>query len=141
MLTEKQRLKKQEETRYYLSSLAEDAHIFNRLIRNHWSIENQLHWHLDVSFREDQSRVRKDHGPENMALLRKTALQILKQVEDKQSIKVEEKWPVGMMNIYSISSKLPIFDAINLEKIRRYYSFYIISYWDYSLSFYLYKSL
>lgn len=83
--------KKQEETRYYLSSLAEDAHTFNRLIRNHWSIENQLHWHLDVSFREDQSRVRKDHGPENMALLRKTALQILKQVEDKQSIKSRRK--------------------------------------------------
>lgn len=79
------------ETRYYLSSLDENAIEFNRLVRSHWSIENQLHWQLDVSFREDQSRTRKDHAPENMATLRKTALQALKQVNDKQSIKSRRK--------------------------------------------------
>ncbi|MFP4096958.1 MAG: ISAs1 family transposase [Cyclobacteriaceae bacterium] len=84
------------ETRYYLSSLDESAVELNRLVRSHWSIENQLHrratpWQLDVSFREDQSRTRKYNAPENMATLRKTALQALKQVNDKQSIKSRRK--------------------------------------------------
>ena len=79
------------ETRYYLSSLDKSAVEFNHLVRNHWSIENQLHWQLDVSFREDQSRIRKDNAPENMATLRKTALQALKQIDDKQSIKSRRK--------------------------------------------------
>lgn len=80
-----------QEKRYYLSSLVASAEAFNRLIRNHWSIENQLHWQLDVCFHEDQSRVRKDNAPENMATLRKIALQALKQVQDKQSIKSRRK--------------------------------------------------
>ncbi len=80
-----------QETRYYLSSLNESATEFNRLVRSHWSIENQLHWQLDVSFQEDQSRTRKNNAPENMSTLRKTALQALKQVKDKQSIKSRRK--------------------------------------------------
>lgn len=73
------------ERRYYISSLAADAKQLNRVIRSHWSIENGLHWVLDVAFREDDSRIRKDHGPENMTTLRHIALNLLKQ--DK-SIKV-----------------------------------------------------
>jgi predicted transposase YbfD/YdcC len=73
------------ERRYYISSLAADAKQLNRVIRGHWSIENSLHWVLDIAFREDDSRIRKDHGPENMATLRHIALNLLKQ--DK-SIKV-----------------------------------------------------
>jgi predicted transposase YbfD/YdcC len=73
------------ERRYYISSLAADAKALNRVIRSHWSIENSLHWVLDIAFREDESRIRKDHGPENMATLRHIALNLLKQ--DK-SIKV-----------------------------------------------------
>ncbi len=46
--------------------------------RSHWSIENNLHWTLDVTFREDLSRVRKDHGPQNLAVLRQIALNLLK---------------------------------------------------------------
>lgn len=83
--------KKTTETRYYLSSLNVKPAEFNKLVRNHWSIENQLHWQLDVSFREDQSRTRKNNAPENMATLRKTALQALKQMDDKQSIKSRRK--------------------------------------------------
>ena len=89
------------ETRYYLSSLDESAKEFNRLVRSHWSIENQLHWQLDVSFREDQSRTRKNNAPENMATLRKTVLQALKQMDDKQSIKSRRKI-AGWNNNYLI---------------------------------------
>lgn len=73
------------ERRYYISSLEADAKRLNRVIRSHWSIENSLHWVLDIAFREDESRIRKDHGPENMTTLRHIALNLLKQ--DK-SIKV-----------------------------------------------------
>lgn len=96
------------QTRYYLSSLGVNATEFNTLVRNHWSIENQLHWQLDVSFKEDQSRIRKNNAPENMATLRKIALQALKQVEDKQSIKSRRK--IAGWNDYhliQILQKLP----------------------------------
>ena len=73
------------ERRYYISRLSADAQELNRVIRSHWSIENSLHWVLDIAFREDDSRIRKDHAPENMATLRHIALNLLKQ--DK-SIKV-----------------------------------------------------
>jgi len=60
--------------RYYISSMAASAQSFAHLIRGHWSIENQLHWSLDVLFREDASQVRKDKSPENLNILRKIAL-------------------------------------------------------------------
>jgi predicted transposase YbfD/YdcC len=66
------------ETRYYISSLANNAPKLLQCIRAHWGIENGLHWVLDIAFREDESRVRKDHGPENMAVLRHIALNLLK---------------------------------------------------------------
>jgi predicted transposase YbfD/YdcC len=74
------------EKRYYISSLAGEAKQIGEAIRGHWSIENSLHWVLDVAFHEDQSRIRKDHAPENMATLRHIALNLLKQ--DKASDKV-----------------------------------------------------
>jgi predicted transposase YbfD/YdcC len=67
------------ETRYYISSLESNAKLALRAARGHWGIENGLHWVLDIAFREDESRVRKDHGPENLALLRHIALNLLKQ--------------------------------------------------------------
>src|SRR5829696_1549382 len=61
-------------------------------IRGHWSIENQCHWILDVAFREDESRIRSDHGPENFGLLRKIALNLLKQEKDcKRGIAAKRK--------------------------------------------------
>lgn len=74
------------ETRYYLSSLAENAFSFCALIRNHWSIENGLHWFLDVVFTEDKSRTRKDNGADNLSTTRKLALQIIRQTDDKHSV-------------------------------------------------------
>jgi len=77
--------------RFYLSSLPASAAGFNRLVRSHWSIENRLHWHLDVIFREDASRTRKGNAPQNMATARKMALQLLARVEDKESMKNRRK--------------------------------------------------
>jgi len=79
--------------RYYISSLpGDDAEFLGLLIREHWGIENQLHWSLDVTFREDDSRVRKGHGAENLALLRKIALNLLKQeTSRKASIRSKRK--------------------------------------------------
>ena len=66
------------ERRYYWSSHIVHAKTFGEMIRGHWGIENQLHWCLDVGFREDESRIRTDHGPENIALLRKIAMNLAK---------------------------------------------------------------
>jgi predicted transposase YbfD/YdcC len=67
------------ERRYYLSSLAGEAQPFAEAVRGHWDIENGLHWVLDVAFREDESRVRIGNAPENLALLRRIALTLLRQ--------------------------------------------------------------
>lgn len=66
------------EDRYYISSLEGNAQRALRIARGHWGIENGLHWVLDIAFREDESRVRKDHAPENLAVLRHIALNLLK---------------------------------------------------------------
>ena len=65
--------------RYYISSLPGDAERILQVVRRHWSIENELHWVLDVALNEDRSRVRKDQAPENFAVLRHIALNLLKQ--------------------------------------------------------------
>ena len=64
--------------RYYISSRAAPAGQLLAAVRSHWSIENSLHWTLDVTFREDQCRVRKDHGPQNLATLRQISHNLLK---------------------------------------------------------------
>ena len=64
--------------RYYISSLKAPAEKMLEAVRQHWSIENSLHWSLDVTFGEDQCRVRKDHGPQNLATLRQISHNLLK---------------------------------------------------------------
>lgn len=68
-----------QEKRYYLSSLGVEAERFAKAARGHWSIENSLHWILDVVFREDDSRVRAGHAAENFGLLRRIAVNLLQQ--------------------------------------------------------------
>ena len=81
------------ERRYYLSSLELDVKKFAHAIRSHWGVENQLHWVLDVVFGEDQSRARTGHAAENLATLRRWALNLLKvdTRKAKRSIKARIK--------------------------------------------------
>ena len=80
------------ETRYYITSLPCKVKDFARIVRNHWAVENNLHWVLDVSFREDECRIRKGHGAENMSLLRRMALLALKRETTlKVGIKTKRK--------------------------------------------------
>jgi len=74
-------------TRYYISSLGtKTAQNYNAMVRKHWSIENELHWHLDVTFKEDDCRIRKGNAPQNMNILRKKALSMVKKMKDKSSL-------------------------------------------------------
>lgn len=67
------------ENRFFISSLPSQATVLLNAIRTHWSIENSLHWVLDVSFHEDACRIRRDFAPQNLALLRHLALNLLSQ--------------------------------------------------------------
>jgi predicted transposase YbfD/YdcC len=82
------------ERRYYITSLTPDAEQLAAAIRGHWGIENSLHHVLDVSFREDDSRIRRRHGPENVSRLRRIALNLLKGADrytKRKSIKGRRK--------------------------------------------------
>jgi len=80
------------EQRYYLTSLPADASLINRLVRQHWSIENSLHWVLDVVMREDDNRTRSTRATKNLALLRKCALNLLRrETSRKDSVKGRSK--------------------------------------------------
>lgn len=69
------------EKRYYITSKDADPEYLNDAIRSHWSIENKLHWVLDVSMSEDSSRVRKDYAPENLAMFRHICLNMLQRAK------------------------------------------------------------
>jgi predicted transposase YbfD/YdcC len=79
--------KTERETSYYISSLPPQASLILNAIRCHWRIENSLHWVLDVVFREDDTRIRKENSSQNIAVLRSIALNILKQDPSKGSLK------------------------------------------------------
>jgi predicted transposase YbfD/YdcC len=79
------------ETRFYISSLRPQVKVFAGAVRGHWSVENNLHWVLDVAFQEDGSRVRKDHGPENLGLVRRIALSLLKRAPTKKKVGIANK--------------------------------------------------
>ena len=80
---------------YYISSLNNDAQRILEATRHHWTIENSFHWVLDVTFREDDSRIRQGESPQNMAVLRHLALNILKRDHTKSSLK-QKRFRAGL---------------------------------------------
>ena len=84
--------KKMHHYRFYISSKKHSADYFLSSVRDHWHIENKLHWSLDVSFREDESRLRKGDGAENFSILRRIALNLLrKEKTDKHGIETKRQ--------------------------------------------------
>jgi len=79
------------EIRYFINSFKSNAGKFAHAVRGHWGIENSLHWVLDVTFEEDQSRIRKGHGAENFALLRRLAIALIKRAQLKGSVRRHRK--------------------------------------------------
>jgi predicted transposase YbfD/YdcC len=79
------------ERRYYLCSAKLDAETFARVVRAHWGVENRLHWVLDVVFHDDLARLRSGHGPENMAIVKHMALNLMRSTKATASLKVRRK--------------------------------------------------
>jgi predicted transposase YbfD/YdcC len=79
------------ETRYFIASSNLSSRQALDAVRSHWAIENSLHWVLDVTFNEDQSRLRKGHGALNMAIIRHFAINLVRAVNDKKTIKLRRK--------------------------------------------------
>lgn len=83
--------KMERERRYYLSSARLDASTFAQAVRAHWGIENRLHWVLDVVFHDDLARLRTGNGPQNMAIVKHIAMNLVRNPMDKHSLKVRRK--------------------------------------------------
>ena len=79
------------EVRYFIGSRRMSARRYAQVLRNHWNIENNLHWHLDVTFGEDASTIHRRNAGTNFAALRRVALSLLKQNRSKQSIPLKRK--------------------------------------------------
>ena len=98
------------ETRYYISSLRSPAEKLLNAVRQHWGVENKLHWVLDVSFNDDQCRIRKGNAPRNIAIVKKTALnllQIIKRDKPRVSLKAMRKlagWDNGFLDSVLMAS-------------------------------------
>ncbi len=88
--------------RFFLSSLPPDFTDFPACIRAHWQIENSLHWCLDVVFAEDASRIRNGHSPHNLSVLRRLALNFLRQYPSKDSLKMK-RYKAALNNDFLLS--------------------------------------
>ncbi len=79
------------EYRYYISSAVLTEEPFSQAVRSHWQIENSLHWVLDVTFKEDDCQIYRENAAENIAILRRLSLNMLKKETTKLSIKMKRK--------------------------------------------------
>lgn len=83
--------KTQKERRYYISSAKLDAKTFAHAVRAHWGVENRLHWVLDVAFHDDLARLRTGFGPQNMAIVKHMAMNLIRHPKDRHSLKNRRK--------------------------------------------------
>lgn len=83
--------KTEQETRYYITSLVLLAHLLGPVVRSHWSVENSLHWVMDMVFRDDECRVRTDHAPANFAAIKHMAQNLLRHAPGKSSLRSSRK--------------------------------------------------
>ena len=83
--------KESETVTYFISSLKPRVKLLAKHVKDHWRIENELHWSLDVTFREDASRIRKNNGQASMAMFRRMAMNILRRDRSKASLKIKRK--------------------------------------------------
>ena len=88
------------EKRYYICSIEENAPQFAQAARGHWGIENSVHWVLDVVFKEDDSRIRKGHSAENLSLIRKIALNLLRREKSVKKGIQAKRMKAGWDNEY-----------------------------------------
>jgi len=79
-----------QEVRYFISSLDTDIDLFSKAVRGHWAVES-MHWHLDITFREDANQTRERFAAENLNILRKLALAILKTFEPDKKYSLKKK--------------------------------------------------
>ena len=101
------------EVMFYLSSLPPDAQQLGKAIRQHWSIENQLHWVLDMTFGEDACRIRTGHAPENIALLKRWSINLLNQ-ETSFKRSTRQKSKRASMDVGYLRSSSICFDSLTL---------------------------
>jgi predicted transposase YbfD/YdcC len=92
--------KEEKETRPYITSSRENAEVIGRGVRSHWGIENNLHWQLDVSFREDESRKRDGYAAQNFSILNRIALNLIKQEQSKKRSVKGKRLDAGWNNDY-----------------------------------------
>jgi len=106
VMVECTRRRKDKETvqrRYYISSLEADAKYFHQRIRGHWHVENKLHWMLDVAFNEDRSPIHKGNAPQNLSLLSKMALTLLRLDSSKNAGIARKRKIAGWDNDFALS--------------------------------------
>jgi len=100
------------EQRHYLLSGAGGAATFGRAVRSHWGIENRVHWVLDVTFGEDNCRVREGHSPQNFAVLRHLALNLLRQERTRQGSMPTKRFTAALDDTYLATVLAPLVDAL-----------------------------
>jgi len=83
--------KTEQETRFYITSLVLLAQLLGPVVRSHWSVENSLHWVMDMVFRDDECRVRTDHAPANFAAIKHMAQNLLRNAPGKSSLRSRRK--------------------------------------------------
>ena len=84
-------VKTERETRFYISSLSANAKTQGEAIRGHWGVENSHHWVLDMVFRDDECRIRKDHAPANFATIKHMASNLMRRAGGKKSMRVKRR--------------------------------------------------